>query len=398
MELPKSKREFFVRSLQFAQRLPFLYHSFSKDTPIGVFPLSVDVNVTDRCNFKCLMCRGADPDYEPKPDMSIEVMRTIIDDMRKMHIPYLTLTGGEPTLRFNFILETLRYARENGITVGMVNNGSLLNERKIVALAEAGLHRLAFSLDGATEETHDRIRMRGSYAKIMANLAICKRLRQEKGYRFRLHVNTVVMGPNVGQLVKIAEIARGFGATVLFQPVDVPQVDQQAGSDPRLASSINALLVGERELAILENEIEQLLELQKRDAVVGNLTWQLRNILRYYRRLASVSDTFRFKCYAGYNTIHVDSDGKFNSCFFMSPVGDVHSTRLIDAWNSPAYTTHRTAIRKCKRPCSLNCYYPMSFGMLAYNFCYLPVRRWVVNQLRYFNPQQVDAVANQARK
>lgn len=389
MELPKSKRELVVRGLQFAQRLPFLYRSFQIDRPLHVFPLSVDVNVTDRCNFKCLMCRGANPSYKPKPEMSFDVMRTIIDDMRQMRIPYLTLTGGEPTLRMNFILETMRYARSKGIEVGMVNNGSLLNERKIRALAEAGLHRIAFSLDGATEETHDRIRMRGSYGKIMANLAICQRLREEEGYRFRLHVNTVVMGPNVDQLVSIAAIARGFGATALFQPVDVPQVDQQAGSDPRLAESIHSLLIGEREIAILEKEIARLLELQKRDAVVGNLTWQLRNIVRYYRRLASVPDTLKFKCYAGFNTIHVDSDGKFNSCIFMPPVSDVQTTRLKDAWDSSAYSTHRTAIRKCQRPCSLNCYYPMSFGMLAYNFGYLPLRRRIVGSIRGSRRNQV---------
>ena len=228
MELPNSKREFVIRGFQFAKRMPFLYISFPIDRPRHVFPLSVDVNVTDRCNFKCLMCRGADPDYKPKSEMSFGIMRTIIDDMRQMRVPYLTLTGGEPTLRLDFVLETIRYAGSKGIKVGMVNNGSLLNERKTRALVEAGLHRLAFSLDGATAETHDQIRMRGSYTKIMTNLAICQHLREHEGYRFRLHVNTVVMKPNVDQLVRIAEIARGFGATLLFQPVDVPQVDQQA--------------------------------------------------------------------------------------------------------------------------------------------------------------------------
>ena len=164
-------------------------------------------------------------------------------------------------------------------------------------------------------------------------------------------------------------------------------------SDPRLAASIKSLTVGAREIEILEKEIEQLLDLQKRDAVVGNLTWQLRNIVRYYRSLASVPDSLRFKCYAGFNTIYVDSDGKFNSCFFMSPVGDVNTTRLIDAWGSSAYTSHRQAIRTCKRPCSLNCYYPMSLSMLAYNFGYLPLRRRIARRIKTPNNTQPSPVS-----
>ncbi len=376
MELPKSRSELLVKSAQFTWRLPFLWRSFKLDRPIRVFPLSVDVNITDRCNFRCVMCRGADPNYEPKPEMGFDMMRTIIDDMKEMHVPYLTLSGGEPALRFDLIVETLEYARTRDVRVGMVSNGSLLGEREMTALAEAGLHRIAFSLDGATPETHDRVRMQGSYAKVMDSLGICQRLRQRNGYDFRLHVNTVVMRPNLDQLMDIAQIAKRFGAVVLFQPVDVPQVESQAGSSQG-ESAIDSLVVRDDEIAALEKQVSRLLELQKRDGIVGNLTWQLRNIVSYYRRLASMPGAFRFRCYAGFNTIHVDSDGKFSSCIFSPPVGDVNVTSLGAAWDSPAYTTQRRAIKACQRPCALNCYYPMSFGMLAYNFGYLPFRRAV---------------------
>ncbi|MCL4466875.1 MAG: radical SAM protein [Chloroflexi bacterium] len=381
MDLPKSKLEFLVRSAQFACRLPFLYASFNRDRPLHVSPLSVDVNITDRCNFACLMCRGANPGYKPKPELSIDVMKRVIDDMKQMRIPYLTLTGGEPTLRLGFILETLQHSRARGIAVGMVSNGSLLDEQEMTDLVRSGLHRIAFSLDGATEEVHDSIRMPGSYSKVIASLAMCQCVKKQSRYNFRVHVNTVVVRPNVRQLVEIARIARSFGAVSLFQPVDVGQAEHQVGSDPVTSASVRSLMVGEREIPVLENAVSELLALQRRDAVVANLTWQLRNIVSYYRRLASGQDSFRFRCYTGFNTIHIDSDGKFGSCIFLPPAGDLNAATLKEAWDSPAYTLHRETIRKCSRPCSLNCYYPMSLGMLAYNFGYLPVRRKIVNAL-----------------
>lgn len=375
MDLPKSKLEFLARSSQLTWRLPFLYASFGRDHAFHVSPLSVDIQITDRCNFWCQMCRGANRSYKPKPELDIDVMKTIIDDMSEMGIPYLTLTGGEPTLRLDLILETLRHSRTKGINVGVVSNGSLLDEPKMIALADAGLHRIALSLDGATEEVHDSVRIPGSFSKVMTSLAMCRRVREQGGYNFRIHLNTVVMKANVGQLAMIAGMARSFGAVSLYQPVDVGQAETQVGSDPVKSAAVKSLMVGENEIPVLEREILGLLDLQKKDATVANLTWQLRNMVAYYRRLALRQGPSSSRCYSGFNTIHIRSDGTTGSCIFLPGVGDVKNLRLKELWHSEAYDSHREAIRRCRRPCSLNCYYPMSFKMLAYNFAYLPIRR-----------------------
>ena len=56
MELPKSKAEFLVAGSKIVLRLPFLYLSFRKNHPINVSPLSVEANITDRCNFIECLC------------------------------------------------------------------------------------------------------------------------------------------------------------------------------------------------------------------------------------------------------------------------------------------------------------------------------------------------------
>ena len=147
MELPKSKWEFITEGGKFVFRLPFLSLSYQRNIPINVSPLSVDINITDRCNFRCIQCRGAEKSYDPKGEIDSTDMKRIIRDMADMHIPYLTISGGEPLLRYDFVLETIEYAQSHGIKVGMVTNSSLLSEDKLTSLVEAGLHRIAISLD-----------------------------------------------------------------------------------------------------------------------------------------------------------------------------------------------------------------------------------------------------------
>jgi MoaA/NifB/PqqE/SkfB family radical SAM enzyme len=284
-------------------------------------------------------------------------------------------------LRYDLVLETLQYAQQKGVTVGMVTNGSLLDERRLADLAEAGLHRIAFSLDGSTPEVHDRIRVPGSYSKVLDSLDLCDRTRKAQGSDFRVHVNTVVMGPNVEQLTEIAAIAKRYEAAYLVQPVDVPQVVDQTHSDPSASASVQTLMVAASQIPVLQQQILRLLDMQRKDGVVANLTWQLQNTVRYYRQLAGLETPPRFRCYVGFNSVHFDSDGKFGSCIFMPPVGDLYKVTLREAWQGDSYADHRKAIRVCQRPCALNCYYPMSLGMLAYNFAYLPARRSVVRAL-----------------
>lgn len=373
MELPKSRWEFITAGSKFVFRLPFLRLSYQRNIPINVSPLSVDINITDRCNFRCLQCRGAETSYDPKDEIDSTSMKRIIRDMADIHIPYLTISGGEPLLRYDLVLETIGYAKSHGIKVGMVTNSSLLSEAKLTSLVEAGLHRIAISLDGANKETHDGIRMTGSFDKIMADLILCQELKQRKS--FRLHINMVVLRQNFRQMEEIARIAKKFSAAVFYQPVGIPQIYSLADTTLAPTTGVESLIVNKENFSDLEVEINKLIDFKKRYGVIGDLNWQLLNILSYYKNLAAGKSLTEFKCYSGFNTIHIDSDGQFGSCIFMPSVGNIQNLSLKRAWFSPEYSEQRKLIRQCTRPCAVNCYYPISLPGLAYEFIYLPVKR-----------------------
>ena len=95
----------------------------------------------------------------------------------------------------------------------------------------------------------------------------------------------------------------------------------------------------------------------------------------YYKRLENSSPPTPFKCYTGYNSIRIDSDGAVSSCMFMPEVGNIKKTGLKEIWISNDYDSHRKAIKQCNRPCALNCYYPVSLPGLINEFAILPAKR-----------------------
>lgn len=356
-------------------RLPFLHLSYPHDHPFNVSPLSVDINITDRCNFRCKQCRGSVDNYESLPEMDINAMRGIIDDMSRMHIPYLTLAGGEPLLRYDFVLETIKYARTRKIRVGIVTNGWLLNRAKLIELADVGLHRLAFSLDGATSEVHDSIRTQGSFDRIISSLSICSELKRKD--RFRLHINTVVMKPNFRQLLDVARIAQEYGATAFYQPIGVSQKFERYDNKSNPFAEVRSLIIDNDEIGNLEVEIRKLIDFKIKRGVIGNLQWQLLNIVEYFKSLQNSTKRGNFKCFAAFNTVHLESNGDFSSCFFMPSLGNIQNMGLKSAWTDKKYTQQRKAVRMCTRPCQANCYYPISLQVLSHEFLYLPGRRYI---------------------
>lgn len=82
--------------------------------------------------------------------------------------PLLVLTGGDPMRRPD-LADLVRYASKAGLTVALTPSGTAAATRaRLVELKDAGLSRVAVSLDGPTAESHDAFRrVKGSYAWTM---------------------------------------------------------------------------------------------------------------------------------------------------------------------------------------------------------------------------------------
>ncbi len=124
--------------------------------------------VTQACDLACVHCRAsAQPDRSPM-ELSTDEGKHLIDQIAAMKVPVFVLTGGDPIKRPD-LFELIAHARSVGVRVSLTPSATpLLTKDVIVRLKEAGLARLAVSMDGASTETHDAFRgMSGSFARTL---------------------------------------------------------------------------------------------------------------------------------------------------------------------------------------------------------------------------------------
>src|SRR5262245_66592728 len=129
-------------------------------------PFLVIWEVTRACALRCLHCRADSIHHRDPGELTTEEGFRLIDQVRAMgsRPPLFVLTGGDPMRRPD-LAELVRYAAQAGLTVALTPSGTAAATRaRLAELKDAGLSRVAVSLDGPTPEAHDAFRrVRGSY-------------------------------------------------------------------------------------------------------------------------------------------------------------------------------------------------------------------------------------------
>ena len=125
---------------------------------------------------------------------------------RQCGIDHLSFTGGEPTLHRQFP-DIIRYLCDAGYTFSFVSNGSTFPQIYPVLVAHRRWFKgVTFSLDGAREETHDRIRDAGSYRQVLKAASVCI----ARSIPFSL--NMVLTARNQHEIEEMVELADKLGS------------------------------------------------------------------------------------------------------------------------------------------------------------------------------------------
>lgn len=137
-------------------------------TEILKAPHHVALDITNRCNLRCLHCyNGSGENDVIKNELSDDEMLNFIYSLCNMQLYSLCICGGEPLLRKKLVYKTINLLTKNNIRTSMVTNGILATEDTLKNLERTGLDSIQFSLDG-NECSHDRLRnQKGVYEKVM---------------------------------------------------------------------------------------------------------------------------------------------------------------------------------------------------------------------------------------
>ncbi|NPV87818.1 MAG: radical SAM protein [Anaerolineae bacterium] len=314
----------------------------------------VNIEPTNICNLDCRTCMRNVWD-EPPGNMSSETFARILEGVRQCDpLPRLFFGGfGEP-LSHPRILEMLAAAKALGVTVELITNGILLDERLCRELIALRLDRLWVSLDGATPESYADVRLGAALPQVLANLARLRDLKRQTYSREpRLAIAFVAMRRNIAQLPEILRIGRSLGAEGYSISNVLPHT-------PELQEEIlyrRALYIADMTVS----EYQPLVSLPRVD-INDQTTEGLINLLKGYGvfQLAGqeVSPGYDRCPFIEKGSLSIRWDGSVAPClpllhdhesylddrlrrshaFF---IGNINQRGLLEIWNDPAYVALR---------------------------------------------------------
>jgi len=182
--------------------------------------MDLRVSVTDRCNFRCVYCRSANPEtHMPKGELlEWEEYERLVRLLVGMGIRKVRVTGGEPLVRRGIEGFIARLKALDVRDLSMTTNGYALADR-CEGLVAAGMDRINISLDSLNREKFERITRTKTFDQVIAGIdaAQASKLRPVK-------VNAVlVRGINDDEVEAFAEFARDRGLImrfIEFMPLD----------------------------------------------------------------------------------------------------------------------------------------------------------------------------------
>jgi MoaA/NifB/PqqE/SkfB family radical SAM enzyme len=228
-------------------------------------PLNVILDLTARCNLKCVMCYFAATDRLAFPpfdrqlsddgNMPVEVFEKIAADLFPRAWRVALACAAEPMIhpRFHEIVEIAgRYGVPD---LWFPTNLLALTEPTARALVKNGVATVAASIDGVTKETYEKIRVPAKFERLLTCLDTFEGVRRAEGSKTpRLRIIFTWMKSNRQELAGLPEFAAAHGAS----EIDVRYVSPTEGVDvtPELLSgedpaALNAELASAAREAVL---------------------------------------------------------------------------------------------------------------------------------------------------
>lgn len=259
-------------------------------------PIGVTVELTTRCNERCIHCYIADHN---RPELTFDEICSLLDDLKRSGTFYLTLTGGEVLVRDDFVL-ILREARRLRLSVTVFTNATLMTSAIANEMRALGVHSVGVSVYSTDSHIHDSITtVKGSWEKTMRGIDCL----QDAG--IPLVIKCPVMNANYRTFRKVAVFSKEIGAELQMSPTITVMDDGNSclASHRIAAAKLDSVI---REEGILEKGAEPI-------------------------AFANACDTV--PCTAVFNGGAIDSRGNVYPCNqYLLSLGNIREKAFRDIW------------------------------------------------------------------
>ncbi len=268
-------------------------------------PLQATLEITSRCNVRCVHCYITRCATEPNSrELSFHEYRDIIDQMAEAGCLWVVFTGGEPLSRRDF-LDIYGYAKKKGFIIVLFTNATLVTPEIADYLHQYRPKSVEVSLYGATKETYERVTgVPGSYERCIRGIELLA----ERG--IPLYLKAMALTINRHEINDIQKYAQKIGAQFRYDPVTWPQVN------------------GVKDPLRVRLEPEEIIRLEMEDEERPK-AWREFGEKFLYR----VDSEFLYWCGVGVHSFFIDSFGKLSLCVeSRKPAYDLRQGTFADAW------------------------------------------------------------------
>lgn len=335
----------------------------------GVELLSVDIMVTQKCNFKCYYCY-ANSSPEDLPEFTMAEAKDIVQQCIDMGVRIINIQGGEPTFwhppdfegkfgeAFYYFVEYIREEYQKAdLPLDLVSftNVSLITEEKAKWLYNVGIS-LCCKLDSLTPELQDAMLCtKGGLKLMMKGFDNLIKAGYGKTNNPIISTNSVVTPQNYDEIPEIFRWSRRHGFRPFVIPVHVHGRLQENGRDKGLDRTIKK---GKKNLSPLD--IKKLFEkLAEIDAKEFNIHWK--PLTPWVENKA---------CSRHLGGIHIRADGIVVPCSEAPDhwaLGDIRKQSLSEIIQNPTVKKFRNMYSELHETgiCS-----PKNCEMAAQHLCY----------------------------
>ena len=133
-------------------------------------PLEVGIEITSRCQLRCVHCYGAFNDAGHNGELNEKEIYGIVDQLDALGTFAIFVGGGEPTLHPSFF-DICKHILQKDMNVVVSTNGMTIDEKVAQSFADLGGYvGVQVSLEGPNEEINDAMRGRGSLKSAVRGL------------------------------------------------------------------------------------------------------------------------------------------------------------------------------------------------------------------------------------
>lgn len=276
-------------------------------------PLSVQLDLTYRCNERCVHCYL---DHDDHGEMTTTEIKSLLQELADAGVFVLTLSGGEIMLRRDFF-EILEHARKLTFCIKLKTNAILIGEREAERVRSLGVESVQVSIYSHRPEIHDAItNVPGSLHR---SLSAIRRL---KGSGLKVIIANVLMAQNRQDYPAVRALAAELGADYTLDPTITPKMD------------------GDRSILSLGANHVTLRTVFQEEGLVDSVGDSCATAKADHSVLDSLP------CSAGHTACYVSPYGDVYPCVqFPLPSGNIRRKRFLDIWRHSDQLNEVRAIR-----------------------------------------------------